>query len=302
MPRHYDIASAQYTSPNTDGASIAGSRLYVVIHTADGTYSGTISWQMNPDANVSSHFIVAKDGRCAQMLDTNTKSWCQKAGNPYSIAIENEGNENTPLTAQQIEKCAQILARLHQETTGGIPLRVTGQVGVPGLGHHSMGAESGVDWGHSACPGSIIKGQKQQIVDRATQIVNGITPPPVAPTINMEELVSIVTCTDGSGTEKSANNLSVPTSGRGLLTPNGFYSFSGSEVGGFDSTFWKNTPQMKWADIKFACDLLKQPTTLSDTQLGDVKTAANEGAATGARAGINGATAVISAGDATPTT
>jgi hypothetical protein len=174
MPRWTDIATWAGPTPNTSG-SIA-KHMYVVIHTADGSYDGTIAWQRNPASSISSHFVVAKDGRIAQMLDTNAKPWTQKAGNPYSIAIENEGNENTPLTAAQIEANARILAKAHQ--VHGVPLQVTAKVGTPGLGHHSMGYESGVDWGHQFCPGGVIKAQKQQIVARAIQIVNGAAPTP----------------------------------------------------------------------------------------------------------------------------
>jgi N-acetyl-anhydromuramyl-L-alanine amidase AmpD len=173
VPRWTDIAAWRGPTPNTSG-SIA-KHLYVVIHTADGGFEGTIAWQRNPTSSISSHFVVAKDGRIAQMLDTNAKPWTQKAGNPYSIAVENEGDENTPLTAAQIEANARILAKAHQ--VHGVPLQLTGKVGTPGLGHHSMGYESGVDWGHQFCPGSTIKAQKQQILARAIQIVNG-TPAP----------------------------------------------------------------------------------------------------------------------------
>lgn len=169
MPRWPDIATWRGPTPNTSGSIT--DHMYVVVHTADGTFEGTIAWQRNPDADVSSHFVVAKDGRIAQMLDTNSKAWTQKAGNPYSISIENEGYETTPLTPQQIEANARILAKAHQ--VHGIPLQLTGRVGTRGLGHHSMGAESGVDWGHSLCPGGIIKAQKPAILARAIQLVNG---------------------------------------------------------------------------------------------------------------------------------
>lgn len=173
MPIWSDIATWRGPTPNTSGH--VTDHMYVVLHTADGSFEGTIAWQQNHAARVSSHFIVAKDGRIAQMLDTDAKPWTQIAGNPYSISIENEGNENTPLTPQQIEANARILAKAHQ--VHGIPLQLTGKVGTRGLGHHSMGAESGVDWGHSQCPGNIIKGQKAQVLARAIQIVGG-TPTP----------------------------------------------------------------------------------------------------------------------------
>lgn len=171
MPLWPDIAAWRGPTPNTSGSIT--DHMYVVVHTADGSFEGTIAWQRNASADVSSHFVVAKDGRIAQMLDTNSKPWTQKAGNPYSISIENEGNENTALTAYQIEANARILAKAHQ--VHGIPLQLTGKVGTRGLGHHSMGAESGVDWGHSLCPGSIIKGQKPAILARAKEIVSGVS-------------------------------------------------------------------------------------------------------------------------------
>lgn len=173
MPIWSDIAT--WVGPTSNTSGTIADHMYVVVHTADGSYDGTIAWQRNPTAKVSSHFIVAKDGRIGQMLDTNAKGWTQIEGNPYSISIENEGNENTPLTVAQIEACARILAKAH--LTHGVPLQLTGTVGTRGLGHHSMGAESGVNWGHSQCPGYIIKSQKPQILARAQQIVAGSDTP-----------------------------------------------------------------------------------------------------------------------------
>jgi hypothetical protein len=39
-----------------------------------------------------------------------------------------------------------------------------------------MGAESGVDWGHSACPGTVMKSQKPAILARAVQLAGGASP------------------------------------------------------------------------------------------------------------------------------
>jgi N-acetylmuramoyl-L-alanine amidase len=145
--------------------------MYVVIHTADGTAAGTIAWQQNPRSGNSSHFVVDVDGAIYQVNDTEIESGAQILGNPYSIAVENAGNENTPLTAAQVAANARILAKAH--LVHGVPLQSTGRVGTRGLGHHSMGAESGVNWGHSQCPGSIIKAQKPLILAQAVAIVNG---------------------------------------------------------------------------------------------------------------------------------
>ena len=164
-----DIAQWVGPTPNRGGAITQ--HLYVIEHIADGTFAGTIAWQKKDSSNVSSHFIVAKDGRIAQMVDTNQQAWTQIQGNPYSIAVENEGYSGDALTPQQVTASAKLLERAHREH--GIPLQVTNRVGTPGLGHHSMGYESGVNWGHQFCPGEKIKAQKPSIVTLAQQIAGG---------------------------------------------------------------------------------------------------------------------------------
>jgi hypothetical protein len=160
---------AEWRGPVKHHSGLINDHMYVVIHTADGSLEGTISWQKSDQSDNSSHFIVDYDGKIAQVNDTINRSGAQKAGNPYSIAIENAGNENRPLTEAQLRANAKILAKAH--IVHGIPLQVTNRVGTRGLGHHSMGYESGVDWGHQFCPGEIIKAQKQQIVDLAKTYV-----------------------------------------------------------------------------------------------------------------------------------
>lgn len=151
----------------------------LVLHIASGFYDGTIAWQRNASADVSSHFIVARDGRCAQMVDTADRSWAQRSGNSTWLSVELEGfapddrlHASHPgwerLTPAQIEVCARLLARVHQ--VYGVPLQLATSPSGRGLGHHSMGAESGIDWGHSQCPGSAIKGQKAAILARAVEV------------------------------------------------------------------------------------------------------------------------------------
>lgn len=164
-----DLPNWENRSPVLHHAGTISDYRYVVIHTAEGSYEGTIAWQKNTASDNSSHFIVDYDGKIAQVNDTANRSGAQKNGNPYSIAIENAGNSGTPLTEAQLTANAHILAKAH--TVHGIPLQVTNNVNTNGLGHHSMGFESGVDWGHHFCPGEIIKAQKAQIVGRAKSIL-----------------------------------------------------------------------------------------------------------------------------------
>jgi hypothetical protein len=107
------------------------------------------------------------------------------------------------------------------------------------------------------------------------------------PVINYQGDEMLLTCTDGSGTEKSVNGFSVPANGRIVITPAGPWSVA--SAGNFDSTYWKNTLWLTWAEIKDLCSKMAQPLTLSADQLAGVETAAHSGAA----AAVEGATGSI---------
>jgi len=152
----------------------------MVLHIAAGYYEGTIAWQRNNDADVSSHFIVAgprdaqwgvPDGKIAQMVDTDTAAWTQRDGNGEWMSIEFSGFVGDALSPAQIESAAQLFARGHE--LYGYPLQLATSPSGEGLGHHSMGAESGANWGHSECPGAPIKNQKPAILARAIEIAGG---------------------------------------------------------------------------------------------------------------------------------
>lgn len=180
MGRWTDLAQWRGSTVNSgDGDGVTGEaadRLAehrgVIVHIAQGTYEGTISWQRNPSADVSSHFVVAKDGRIAQVVDTAERAWTQRDGNSSWLSIENEGYvKDGGLTAAQVTANARILARAHQ--VHGVPLQLATSPTGRGLGHHSMGAESGYNWGHSECPGVKIKAQKPEILRQAIALVGG---------------------------------------------------------------------------------------------------------------------------------
>ncbi|OQP57922.1 hypothetical protein A3860_39755, partial [Niastella vici] len=64
----------------------------VVIHTCEGSYSGTISWFNNASAQVSAHYVVrSSDGQITQMVLEKDKAWHVLDHNYYTIGIEHEG-------------------------------------------------------------------------------------------------------------------------------------------------------------------------------------------------------------------
>lgn len=199
-----DIATrcAQDT-PNHGGA--ATEQRGVVVHIAEGTYEGTINWCLNPDSDVSCHFVVANDGRCTQMLDTDVTAWTQRDGNGKWVSIENEGTSDYYLTPQQVSKNAEIFSRYTHEYS--IACQQAYSPDGYGLGYHSMGAENGYDWGHSECPGELIKSQLSNVVAEA--LMMGQTSPPPEPgtgpvVVSDESIIKIVTSVWTQGLTSSA--------------------------------------------------------------------------------------------------
>lgn len=182
MPRATKLgghAIEQHDSPNQGGA-MSGHR-GVVLHIAEGTYRGTISWQNNPNqeyrdgtkVTTCSTWIVGRaEGEWAQMVDSSRIAWCQRDGSRTWLSIELAGYAPNPPTAWQIEACAQLLVWAH--ITHGIPVAIADHPDERGIGHHSMDREwLGEEWGHDSCPGSGVIGAKSAIAARARAILAG---------------------------------------------------------------------------------------------------------------------------------
>lgn len=149
----------------------------MVLHTAVGSYEGTISWCNNPASNVSCYFVCSKDGRIAQLVDLNNRAWTQAAGNVDWIGVEFEGygDHGEALTDAQLTSAATILAWLHQ--TYNVPLQTTDDPrNGRGLIYHGAG---GAGWGgHYGCPGPQIVAQRGEIIKRAAAKLGQAPPPP----------------------------------------------------------------------------------------------------------------------------
>ncbi len=173
MSRWTGIATWRGPTPNQGGQMVEVRGL--VVHIAQGTFEGTISWCKNPTSNVSTHFVAGAAGQLAQMIDTDVTAWTQRAGNGHWLSVENEGFTPNPLTLAQVEDNARLLAQAH--LVYGVPLKLAASPTDKGLAYHSLGAEHGVDWGHSQCPGPAIKAQLPAILARAVEIVGGVPAP-----------------------------------------------------------------------------------------------------------------------------
>jgi len=134
----------------TSGRS-GGSIRYVVIHTMQGSYAGSLSWFQNPSANVSAHYSVrSSDGEISQSVHEGDTGW--HAGNwtynQRSIGIEHEGYVSDPgrwYTDAMYRSSAALVRHLCDKY--GIPvdrLHIIGHNEVPGATHTDPGG--GWDW------------------------------------------------------------------------------------------------------------------------------------------------------------
>lgn len=71
---------------------------YIVIHTAQGSYAGTVGWFQNQQVQASAHYVTGRNGELTQMVKHGDTAW--HAGNwdynQRSIGIEHEGFVDDP--------------------------------------------------------------------------------------------------------------------------------------------------------------------------------------------------------------
>jgi peptidoglycan hydrolase-like amidase/N-acetyl-anhydromuramyl-L-alanine amidase AmpD len=83
--------AAAHTNNYGVGRSVAAPT-NVTIHTAQGTYAGTISWFQNSTAIVSAHYVIrSSDGQVTQMVLEANRAYHVGNHNYYTVGIEHEG-------------------------------------------------------------------------------------------------------------------------------------------------------------------------------------------------------------------
>jgi hypothetical protein len=118
---------------------------YVVIHTTQGSYAGTISWFQNPSSNVSSHYVIrSSDGQITQMVREKDIAW--HAGNStynaQSVGIEHEGFVSDPSWYTDAMYRASAALTRNVCLKYGIPMtrsRIIAHSEVPGATHTDPG-------------------------------------------------------------------------------------------------------------------------------------------------------------------
>jgi len=75
--------------PSPNFSSRGGTKIdAIVIHTTEGSYSGSLSWMKNPASQVSAHYLVNTNGAITQLVDLANRAWHATYYNSRSIGIE----------------------------------------------------------------------------------------------------------------------------------------------------------------------------------------------------------------------
>ena len=124
----------------------------IVIHVAQGTYSGTLDWFRHPKCQSSAHYTVAKKGAIGQSVREDDIAW--HAGwwetNQHSIGIEHAGYIGNPawFTRKMYHASARLTAYISKRY--GVPLdrrHVISHAQVPGCSGPGGGISCHVDPG-----------------------------------------------------------------------------------------------------------------------------------------------------------
>ncbi len=115
----------------------------IIIHVTQGSYAGTISWFQNPDAQVSSHYVVrSKDGQVTQMVRDGNTAYHARSANASSLGIEHEGfvDDASWFTDSMYRSSAKLTRHLAKKH--GIPVdrkHIIGHSEAPGNDHTDPG-------------------------------------------------------------------------------------------------------------------------------------------------------------------
>ncbi|RAI90050.1 N-acetylmuramoyl-L-alanine amidase [Algoriphagus yeomjeoni] len=116
----YDTLSITDEWVGTTNFSIRKPNYVIIHHTAQDSLAQTITTFTLSRTQVSSHYVVGRDGEIVQMLNDYLRSWHAGRGrwgndtdlNSASIGIELDNNGSEPFTTAQIESLLVLLKRL----------------------------------------------------------------------------------------------------------------------------------------------------------------------------------------------
>jgi len=116
---------------------------YIVIHSTDGRYGGTLSWFRDPASHLSSHYVIrASDGEITQAVPEADTAFHARGFNQQSIGIEHEFDPSAGIAYSDAEYRSSATLVCAIARRYGIPTdraHVIGHSEVPNTDHSDPG-------------------------------------------------------------------------------------------------------------------------------------------------------------------
>lgn len=124
----------------------------IVLHyTTSRNHEGSLAWWQDPRAQVSAHYLIARNGELFQAVKDADKAWHARNANPESIGIEFAAETGDAMTPEQEATAIQLIRWLVEEYD--IPwTRINGHRFTPG----NIGATD--------CPGDVFGERTEKAV------------------------------------------------------------------------------------------------------------------------------------------
>lgn len=82
----------------------------IVLHyTTSRNAEGSLSWWQRPEAQVSAHYLIGRDGKLYQAVKDEDKAWHARNANPESIGIEFAAQPGDHVTPAQEETATKLI-------------------------------------------------------------------------------------------------------------------------------------------------------------------------------------------------
>lgn len=175
--------------------------MFICWHIADGTYNGTISWEKDSSSQVSSHFVLGKNGEVAQIVPLDMAAWTQGGirnpthpyvkshpsvnPNQYCVSIECEGfwkETKGKLTDAQFNSAVELTKHIVSE------VKKLYNVDIPIDREHMIGHCEINSVTRTHCPGELFPYDELISIVNGKQPDTGAQPPQTTPQDKPESL------------------------------------------------------------------------------------------------------------------
>lgn len=110
-------------SPNFEPRENGSTPQFIILHFTEMTFDGALRRLCDPDAKVSAHYLIHKNGEIYNLVDDIYAAWhagvsCWKGLerlNHHSIGIEIDNLGNEPFSEQQMQSCILLCKNLMQK-------------------------------------------------------------------------------------------------------------------------------------------------------------------------------------------